>query len=48
MFTMVRISSTVTVPSSLQSPVHGLGVDVGGAVCVGVRVMVATGVTVSV
>ena len=43
---MVRMSSTVTVPSSLQSPAHGLGVDVGGTVCVDVRVMVATGVTV--
>jgi hypothetical protein len=48
MFTIVRISSTVTVPSPLQSPAHSLGVDVGGTVCVGVRVMVATGVTVGV
>jgi hypothetical protein len=41
MFTSIRISSTVTLPSSLQSPAHGFGVDVGGTVCVGVLVAVA-------
>jgi hypothetical protein len=47
-FTIVRISSTVTEWSPLQSPAHGFGVSVGGTVCVGVAVMVATGVTVGV
>ena len=44
MFTIVRISSTVTVPLSLQSPTHGLRVAVGGTVCVGVFDGVAVGV----
>jgi len=48
MSTIVRISSTVTLPSSLQSPMHDLEVDVGGTALVGVHVMVATGVTLSV
>jgi hypothetical protein len=37
MFTIVRISSTVTVPSSLQSPTQGLGVNVGRVARVGRR-----------
>jgi hypothetical protein len=38
---MVRISSTVTVPSLLQSPVHG-GVGVGDGVGINVAVGVGT------
>jgi len=49
-FTIVRISSTVTVPLSLQSPVHrlGVGVLVGVSVGVLVGVLVTVGVFVGV
>ena len=48
MFTMVRMSLTVTWPSLLQSPTHGVGVNVGAAVRVGVLVAVVVGVVVGV
>jgi hypothetical protein len=53
MFTMVRISSTMTVPSRLQSPTQGradwvgVGVRVGGLVDVGAVGGVEVGVSVA-
>ena len=43
MFTIVRISSTVTILSPAQSPTHGFGVGVLVGVAVGVTVMVGVG-----
>jgi len=48
MFTIVRISSTVTCPLPSQSPTHGVGAGVLVGVAVTVGVLVAVGVDVGV